>query len=345
MKPEEMKMKKNKRLALTLCAAIMLSGCNGVNSPSGTEREKDITSASETETAETFVETTASNIAAETTAEPEKEPVRACIAPTGPQTDERGLMSGIMYDTEQIRMSPYSESSDEMYDYYFSPAGKKWQAGERMMTELVDISGEPDYPTEEIFMKLHADDDGNIPVLTHRGASFYSVRESSGVFAVDVTKEAENRIKAMPMSDYRNFRSEYEIWWGDATATVTKPDEENREFGKLVDLRLGCTVFDVMTVNAFVCRADDDRLAILIDPAYMRGIPLFSNGCYRFQFGEKVVISDSILVYSYIDNAYGYGSELDKIPENGYGYAEVELMEQHICWDHNSGYESGYNVG
>ena len=336
-------MKRNKIFALTLCAAMLISGCNANTSAPAVLESETTTSAAETTKKEET--TTGAATSVEMTAEPEKESVKACITPTGSQTDERDLMSGIMYDTEQIWMNAYSENSDEMYNYYFSPSGKKWQAGSGMMTELVDISGEPDYPTEEIFMKLSADDDGNIPVITHRGASFYSVRESSGVFSVDVTQEAENRIKAMPMTDYRGFHSEYEIWWCDAIATVTKPDEESREFGKLVDLSLGCTVPDVMTVNAFVCRADDERLAILIDPAYMHGIPLFSKGCYRFKFGDKVVLADSVLVYSYINDVYGYGSEIDKIPENGYGYAEVTLMEQSICWDHNNGYESGRNVG
>ena len=345
-KPEEMMMKKNKILAAALLASVLISGCAGINSPSGTEREKIITTADMTETSsrETSVST---DTAAETTAEPEKTAVTASITPTGIQKDGRKLCSNVMNGIEQIYMMPYDSaySSEEIWDYYFSPNGRKWQPGAEMMTEHVDITGAPDYPTEESYMKWHEDDDGNIPVLTHRGASFYMVRESSGIFTLDTGKNIENRIRAMPMTEYRDFRSQYEIWWSDVTATVGKPADDEREFGDLTDIRLGYTLFDTVTVNAFICRADEDRLAILIDTSYMQGIPLFSDNCNRFQFGDTVVISDSVLVYSYIDNAYGYMPELDKIPENGYAYAKVTLFQQNICWDHNNGYESGYNVG
>ncbi len=52
-------MKKNKILAAALLAAVLISGCTGVNSPSGTEREKKITTAdmAETSSRETTVST------------------------------------------------------------------------------------------------------------------------------------------------------------------------------------------------------------------------------------------------------------------------------------------------
>ena len=52
-------MKKNKILAVTLLSSVLISGCAGINSPSGTEREKIITTADMTETSsrETFVST------------------------------------------------------------------------------------------------------------------------------------------------------------------------------------------------------------------------------------------------------------------------------------------------
>ncbi len=58
-KPEEMMMKKNKILAAALLAAVLISGCAGINSPSGTEREKEIKTADMTETSsqETSVST------------------------------------------------------------------------------------------------------------------------------------------------------------------------------------------------------------------------------------------------------------------------------------------------
>ena len=52
-------MKKNKILAAALLAAVLISGCTGVNSPSGTGRENEITTADMTETSsqETSVST------------------------------------------------------------------------------------------------------------------------------------------------------------------------------------------------------------------------------------------------------------------------------------------------
>lgn len=324
-------------IALTLCAVLLLSGCN-TDKPAEESTEASAATSNETTAAASETETTT----AEMTAEPEEKAPEIYIKPTGPQRDERTLRSSVVNGIEMLSMDPYSwsYSTDDQYDYCFSPSGKIWlDGGEFDMSTFEDYPNAEEYPDAEIFHKFTADD-GLIPVWTYRGATLFGARESSGIFSLSPAK-VEDQIKAMPMTEHRNFRSQYELRWKDPSATVTEAAEEGREFGEIKGLSLACELFDVVKVNAFVCRSDDTHYAILIDPAYMQGIPMFSNGNTRFDFGGKVVMADSVLLYSFIDDAYA--EWVEEFPENAYAYAQVTLFETQIAWDHDNGYESGKN--
>ena len=74
--------------------------------------------------------------------------------------------------------------------------------------------------------------------------------------------------------DYRKFKSPYEIEWGNPVVKFEKITEESV---KEKSAELSYSIKNEFQVNAFI-KNTDEGAEVIIDPAYMYNIPLFTGG-------------------------------------------------------------------
>ena len=315
-------MKKNKIFALTLCAAIMLSGCNaGTPAPAVSESET-ATSAVETTTAEvttTAASTTLASTTTTVTTTVEPEPIKVPAS---------------------IRTAPIPKGEYEitLWDYHNIDYNNNSLKGEYFMRGLNSYSAE-DRDRDKFFVyelgentSSVTDADGDTETLRiNADAVEIYVRASTYSFSESEESDIDKRVKYSKIMLSEKFPTAYNIVFDDPVAELVKPSEEwiNKNYDTTVSavprykdmksLVIGWHTDDIVTVNAFVC-AGEDGISVLVDPEYMYGLPMFADSCYKYSFGESIVYSDSLLFTA--EPAEGFALDV-----SNYAYAKVKLKD------------------
>ena len=315
-------MKKNKIFALTLCAAIMLSGCNaGTPAPAVSESETAASAAETTITEEipTAVTTTAASTKTTVTTTVEPEPIKVPAS---------------------IRTAPIPKGEYEitLWDYHNMDYNNNSLKGEYFMRGLNSYSAE-DRDRDKFFVyelsentSSVTDADGDTETLRiNADAAEIYVRASTYSFSESEESDIDKRVKYSKIMRSEKFPTAYNIVFDDPVAELDKPSEEwiNKNYDTTVSavprykdmksLVIGWHTDDIVTVNAFVC-AGEDGISVLVDPEYMYGLPMFADSCYKYSFGESIVYSDSLLFTA--EPAEGFALDV-----SNYAYAKVKLKD------------------
>ena len=317
---------RTKLISVAVAATLLLSGCGGVNSPSGTEREKDVTtSAAETTTAEATAATTTASTTTTvtTTAEPEPEPVSISLAY---HKDEFTATEYYGYSSRFTTDATTSESI--MYGT---------QDGNGNTVTVLDYTLSDDTSQES--------NNDNVTFLTiNADAAKIKVRPSVNAFSDTVDNDISKRLDISMYTPSESFGSAYEIKYDDPVVTVIPykaAKDESFYTGRKYEIRcpditLGYTIDAPVTVNAFVC-SSEDGLSLLVDPEYMYGLPMFTLNDIGFMIGDTKVVSDSLLFSA----ATAEGLSLDTAD---YAYAKVTMQDTHVVYSKQKGYANTCTV-
>lgn len=301
--------------ALTLCAALLLSGCNaGTPAPAVSESETT-TSAAEITTAEATTTSAAATTAVTTTAEPEPVKVPASIT-AGLHNDDRFLRDS--YGREMTGENTYTE-----------------------YVELVELDNDFVYSLQYLIAdsdsQIMKTDGDHVSLTIDADAANIMVRPSVNAMSDKSPNDIKKRLNKSMYSQTARFGSAYEIKYDDpvAVAVLHTPTDEtswtyNRRYDDISDVTLGYTISELVTVNAFVCDSDNG-LSVLIDPEYMYGLPMLSSGDIDFTFGNKVVTADSLLFTGAVVEGLAFDTA-------DYAYAKVTLLDTHVSYSYQSGY-------
>ena len=303
-----------KLTTLTLCAAMLLSACGTPNSPSGTEREKDVTEASETEktsapetssskasTTEATTTMTAATTTTATTAEPVK-PNQPVGIRAGKHEDYRKLdtISG------KIVMCSTNGWSVTVFEGEYKPPSDAEPA------ENIEVT----IPAEKCVMSLRA--------------------SSGGIALKD--SDIPDRINYDLYSAPEDFVTAYTIRPKDAVAVCDINVSSVPFVDHVKDITLGYTIDEPVKVNAFLCGYGED-VKVLIDPVYMYGLPLLSYKDIDFLFNNQYnpVQADSLLFTGTL--AEGLAADFDQ-----YAYASVTLTNVDVTYSKSEGYANTCTV-
>ena len=284
--------------ALTLCAALLLSGCNA-GTPAPAVSESETATASDITTVEVTTTTTtgATTTVVTTTAEPVKPKPPVSIT-----AEDHKDYRHIDYDNGNfVLCMSKSDSSDHIFE------------GEYTRPETAEPCEQIEFtvPSEKVTMYL---------------------RESCGGFS-GRDGDIKDRVQSYLYKSPEEFVSAYDIKPKDAVIVgdIKLVTEKNiPDLTNLSDITIGYTIDEPVNVNAFVCGYGED-VKVLIDPCYMYGLPLLSLADTEYMFGYAHVLSDSLLFTGTLAEGLAPGFE-------SYAYASVALTNVDVTYSRSAGY-------
>jgi len=221
-------------------------------------------------------------------------------------------------------------------------------------TSLINI-GKNNFPISEIsvhdgergifnYKEIHI---GNCDIVTGNSIRVMDeesvkVRYSTGVLDYAENSAAESIIKgnhADPDTNffpYRDFKSAYWINVHDPVVTFSKVTKKEMVTKSAV---LAYEIGEKIQVNAFI-KKNGDGCDIIIDPAYMYNIPLFTDRpeFYHFDINGKEIIADTLALNGV------FGSKDLKLDNENYVYAKIEMQNLECSYDTVDGYDNKASV-
>ena len=320
---------KHRIYALLLCICFLLSGCNA-ESDGISETAEDPTTETSAETESPAAELTEET--AETTSAPKEttktEETAANNEPPSLDTLSLHALSRVTLDF------PKKDGAADIKEYFY--------------TNLYD---------------------SQLILLGDMGISY---RDSSSVFfshycfareaeqGIAVTDEEKKNLKNAVLSKpYRPFRelekdSAYPLSPNMRSilelGKITRDqDEVTREQSEVTwrkasvkNLQCGYQIKESFTVNAFVSRTGEDKASLIIDPAYMIGIPVYGRNSAHmtFNLNGTEMIMDSFPITSL------FPIDWDRLEEteNDYFYAKVQMSDLSVHYDFRDGYSCEADV-
>ncbi len=305
---------RTKLISVAVAATLLLSGCGGVNSPSGTEREKDVTT-SAAEATSTPVDTTAETTTAASTT--------TAVTEVKTETDimryTLNQLNGKSINCEN-RSSLHMNSTDEW----------KLQPGD---------APQLDY-------------DGNNPYFEFKHDSYRftpQARYSSGAMSKECDDAFRTAVKSTEHTG-GDFGGYYDETFKalDTRMDIDKVDEKGAIFLKKVKYGYETQCYDKMfVVNAFVRRAKEHRIdnimpepdayEIIIDPLFMQRLALpvteYDPEKMKFTVNGTDFYADTMHGYvtnvSYLDG----GESVSKYRNDEFIYAKIVLMHPEFTYD------------
>lgn len=306
---------KRRILSVFLCVCFLLSGCNAGNG--------DAPEAEPTETAEEAEPSAETAPAPKETAETTSASKETTSAPK--ETEKTAEMAAkdkpLSLDTLSLRALdritldfPKKDGIDDIKRYFYT--------------------NQADFETIQLGdMGISYRDSSSVFLSGYR----FARKAEQGIAVTD--EEKENLKKAVSSKPYRSFQ-ELEK---ESAYPLSSYEEPILELGDITsgkasveNLQCGYRITKSFTVNAFVSRTEEDGVRLIIDPAYMIGIPVYGkNPAHRtFDLNGTEVMMDSFPVIS------PYLVDWDKFEEKGsdYFYAKVRLSWLDVNYDFQRGY-------
>ena len=309
---------RTKLISVAVAATLLLSGCGGVNSPSGTEREKDVTT-SAAEATSTPVDTTAETTTAAST--------------TTAVTEVKTETDIMRYTLNQLNgKSINCENRKSLH--MFRTGEWKLEAGE---------APKLDYDGKNPYLKFTYDSGRFTP----------QARYSSGAMSKEFDDAFRTAVKSTEHTG-GDFGGYYDETFKalDTRMDIDKVDEKGAIFLKKVKYGYETQCYDKMfVVNAFVRRAKEHRIdniipepdayEIIIDPLFMQRLALpvteYDPEKMKFTVNGTDFYADTMHGYvtnvSYLDG----GESVSKYQNDEFIYAKIVLMHPEFTYDNIGG--------
>ena len=309
---------RTKLISVAVAATLLLSGCGGVNSPSGTEREKDVTT-SAAEATSTPVDTTAETTTAASTT--------TAVTEVKTETDimryTLNQLNGKSINCEN-RSSLHMNSTDDW----------KLQPGD---------APQLDY-------------DGNNPYFEFKHDSYRftpQARWSSGAMSKECDDEFKEAVENTQHTG-SDFGGYYDDTFQamDTRMDIDKVDEKGAIIMKQIKYGYETQCYDKMfVVNAFVRRAKEHHIAkwvpepdayeIIIDPLYMQTLrlPMTEYDPEKLQFNVNGTEFYADTIRGFVQNV-GYldgGDSVTKFQNDEFIYAKIVLMNPSFTYNNIDG--------
>ena len=157
------------------------------------------------------------------------------------------------------------------------------------------------------------------------------VRNSTTVMSSSA-EELTEAIKGQKFTNpaYSSFKSAYMIEFSDPIVTFSKIETRNLEVGE-VDMFY--SINDSFSVNAFI-RKSGQRYEVIIDPAYMYGIPLLTDNISVTEFD----INGSKYYADTLSALCTAACDVKDVKENEYVYAAVTFSQFNCSFNTKNGY-------
>ncbi len=167
------------------------------------------------------------------------------------------------------------------------------------------------------------------------------VRDSCQKIAVTETEKAEF-VSVLEKKSYMPIKAAekgYCFDWLHPVLLSVKQFEESDNIivMKADNIICGYCIYGNITVNAFVAKSDDGNMRLIIDPAYMIGIPLFGKNPehYTFDINGTEITMDSL---ECISGDAAHFSDIFRGRGKKFFYARVELSDLYVKYDFTEGY-------
>lgn len=158
----------------------------------------------------------------------------------------------------------------------------------------------------------------------------FNVRPSTNIFFTE--EDDIDNIPTAPFSNYGEFESAYEIEWQHPVVNYMMISKE-KDYIKSVELSY--KIKNEFQVNAFIKKVGNNA-EIVIDPAYMYNIPLFSDkpDLQNFIINNTKITADTISVNC------TYGKDAEQVSSEEYAYATIYLSDFVCRYDTEIGYSN-----
>lgn len=197
--------------------------------------------------------------------------------------------------------------------------------------------------------QLLVDIDGTVPDEMHYIASYDSMvfdYDTVGVYVRSSSralKSSPAELEAMVSTEqYDNSKyyadTAYDIKWRDPVLYLDFTDEIRAQ-----SWRFSYNIYDSFSLNAFI-KKTDEGYHVIIDPAYMYGLPVFSNLTERMTYN----INGNVIYADTMDFIYQPTRQdawlQDEIGEDGYVYARIDIGGISVVYDTAEGYLSSGDI-
>ncbi len=281
-----------KRTIALLCAVLLLTGCTGMLPADGGQA----TAETQLITEETVTATEEAELPQETTSVQD-------TSEAAEVTEEKDVPRFL---------------GDHTYNYLKSFSPQFYEMNRELISDSILLYNA--FSIEDSMHRISVENEN------------FDVRNTS--HALKMTgEELHEMVNSMEYSSFTQYvyDSRYDIYQYPVFIYV-QPDYSNGIVQKSLQLAYEISGIEDITFNAFIKKTDDDKLNVIIDPAYLFEIPLLTSRTDRMKFdiNGTSVYADTLSFDTTNYNDYD-------IPTD-YVYAKISVNNLFVCYDTEEGY-------
>lgn len=262
--------------------------------------------------------------------------------------------------TTEASVTPVSDSKKPAETNEIIPLNHA-TAKQLQNTKLIFYVGNKTYYSGNILTEFTSIADNN-KIINNNFEGDYYLRSSSGIITANESEKEKVKkyFKDIPFDNLYYYQNKLGLDFTKPVLTLNG-FSENPALIKTEDITLGFETIEEITANAFVSRTGTDTCNIIIDPAYMQGLPMMTDKLedMEFSINGREIMADTLEfeadykrdgLSSYFDKYYKYiyaeicfTISCKYSPINGYSSTGRAYIKKLLTTDTNSVLDGKFN--